>query len=314
MKDNFYYLLGVGFFILLLVGGIFYLGLRPKTESVDVQPNFVFKSPVPTYPLVTYLPLDLLPSPTDFSRTPELQAESALLFDLTKKEVLFEKNPEKKLLIASLTKLMTVLVASENVSSKNQRFFVFDDDLKTEDSYGDLKSGDNFNLEEALHFVLIRSDNVLAQVLARSVFPEGSRFFVFEMNKKAQQLGMQNTLYYDPIGLENNLSTAMDLKNLVEEILKSRQEIFLISKIPEIKIVSPDNKVFSLKNTNLLVTKIKGIFGSKTGFTPEAAGSLLVIFKDGPKMVLTVILGSQDRFGDTSDLINWYWKNRQDWQ
>ncbi len=314
MKDNFYYLLGTGFFILLVVGGIFYLGLRPKTESIDFQPNFVFQSPVPTYPLVTYLPLDILPSPIDFSRTPELQAESALLFDLTNKEPLFEKNPEKKLLIASLTKLMTALVASENVSSKSQRFFVLDEDLKTENSYDDLKPGDNFSLEEALHFVLIRSDNVLAQVLARSIFPEGSRFFVFEMNKKAQQLKMQNTLYYDSIGLENNLSTVMDLKNLVGEILKSRQEIFLISKIPEIKIVSPENKVFNLKNTNVLVTKVPGIFGSKTGFTPEAAGSLLVVFKDGSKMILSVVLGSQDRFGDTSDLINWYWKNRQDWQ
>lgn len=314
MKDNFYYLLGIGFFILFIVGGIFYLGIRPKTESFDFQSTFVFQSPVPTYPLVTYLPLNLLLSPTGFPKTLELQAESALLFDLTNEKSLFEKNPEKKLLIASLTKLMTALVASENVSSKTQRFFVFDEDLKTENPYGDLKSGDNFNFEEALHFVLIRSDNVLAQVLARSVFPEGSRFFIFEMNKRAQQLGMQNTLYYDSIGLENNLSTAMDLKNLVEEILKSRQEILLISKIPEIKIVSPENKVFSLKNTNVLVTKIPGIFGSKTGFTPEAAGSLLVIFKDGPKMILSVVLGSQDRFSDTSDLVNWYWKNRQDWQ
>ena len=312
MKDNFYYLLGIGFFILFIVGGIFYIGTRPKTESTDLLSSFVFQSPVPTYPLVTYLPLRLLPSPTDFSRTPAIQAESALLFDLTNEKSLFAKDPEKKLLIASLTKLMTALVASENASSKSQRFFVLDEDLKIENTYNDLKAGDNFNLEEALHFVLIRSDNVISQVLARSVLPEGSRFFAFEMNKRAQQLRMQNTLYYDSIGLENNLSTAMDLKNLVEEILKSHQEIFLISKIPEIKIVSPENKVYSLKNTNVLVTKIPGIFGSKTGFTPEAAGSLLVIFKDGQKMILSVVLGSQYRFGDISDLVNWYWKNRQE--
>ncbi|HCI05227.1 MAG: peptidase S11 [Parcubacteria group bacterium GW2011_GWC1_45_9] len=309
-RDNFKYLLGIGFFLFSIFAGVFYLGVRPVNQAPP-PPSFSFSSPKPKYPLVTYLPLNFFPaSISGLSAAPEISAESGLLYDLTNKKTLFAKEPEKKLLIASLTKLMTALVASENVTDKKQRFFVFEEDLKLENPYPDLRDGDNFSLEEAFYFILIRSDNVLAQALAKAVFPEGSKFFVFEMNKKAQELKMNNTLFYDPVGLSNNLSTTMDLKNLTEAILKSNQEVFLISKISEIKILSPDNKVFNLKNTNTLVSRIPGIFGSKTGFTPEASGSLLVVFKDDKKMVLSVVLGSQDRFGDTMGLINWYWKNR----
>ncbi len=310
-NNNFSYLMTAGFFAVFLVSVVFYLGVKP--EDVAAEPSLsaiIFGSPEPDYPVVTFLPVDIFPNEVNFSRKPEVKAESALIYDLTNDKPLFEKEPQKRLLIASLTKLMTALVASENIKDAKQRLFVLDEDLKIENPYNDLKSGDNFNLEEALHFILIRSDNAVANVLGRSVFKEGSKFFVFEMNRKAQQLKMENTLFYDPIGLASNISTVYDMKNLAKEILESYQGIFLISKIPEIKVISPAGLAFNLKNTNTLVSKIQGILGSKTGFTPEASGSLLVIFKDGQKMILSLVLGSQDRFKDSQTLIDWYWRYR----
>lgn len=308
---NFYSLLGLGFLTLLFLARIFWANLQPPPSSKGVTSSLLINSEIiQAYPKVTYLPIKFSP-PADQSprlAPPELKAKSALLFDLTTDKVLWEKNPEEKLMIASLTKLMTALVALENFTGeRDDRFFILDDDLKTENSYSDLKPGDNFSFIELLHLLLIRSDNVAATVLAKAVAGEETTF-VLKMNQKANTLGMKNTLFFDSTGLKTNLSTAKDLLILTKEILRSQPEIFSISKLNELTIVSPNKKVFKIKNTNLLIDKIPGLIGSKTGFTPEALGSLLIVFDFNQKKILSLVLGSPDRFGDAWALINWYWR------
>lgn len=317
MNRSFHYFYFSAFLILFLVIGIFYLEVRPvKTVGLPEQasPSFVFVSPKPELPEVTFLPVDFFSSnsisPSPLSKQLKLKSESALLYDFASSQAIFSKNSEKKLLVASLTKLMTALVAKENLSSEKQKFFVSEEDLSVANSYSDLKPNDAFSFDQALHFLLIRSDNALAKVLSRSIFLDGEKFFVYKMNEKAQKLGMKETIFYDSVGLANNFSTVLDLRKLVQELLSSHQEIFLISKIPSIKIISENERVFDLRNTNTVLGKIPGVLGSKTGYTPEAGGSLLIVFKDGQKNILAVVLGSQDRFADISALIDWYWRNR----
>ncbi|MEW5805405.1 MAG: serine hydrolase [Patescibacteria group bacterium] len=311
MKQNsFYYFLGLGFLIVFFLAGILYFSFRNFSSQEAVSP--AVSSELEDYPKTTYLPVKFSPAPGEVLARPDLKAKAGLLFDLNASQSVFEKNSEEKLPIASLTKLMTALVVLENFSGqRDDRFFILDDDLKIENSYTDLKPGDNFSFDELLHLMLIRSDNVAAFVLAKTVAGDESSF-VLRMNQKARFLGMENTLFYDSAGLENNISTASDLRILAKEILSSYPEIFSISKINELTIVSPNKKTFEIKNTNVLIGKIPGLVGSKTGFTPEALGSLLVVFDYNQKTLVSVVLGSEDRFGDSSALISWYWQLKSD--
>jgi D-alanyl-D-alanine carboxypeptidase len=307
--DKFYYFLGFGFFILLTLAGILFFSFYQNPQTASSITPLVSSGDKEDYPRVTYLTVKISEQALAL---PEIKAESGLLFDLTNNNSVFEKSPEEKLPIASLTKLMTALVALENFSGeKDDRFFILDEDLKIESSYSDLAPGDNFSFDELLHLALIRSDNVAAEVLARAVV-NNRESFILKMNQRARALGMENTVFYDPAGLEKNVSTVSDLKILAKEILSSYPEIFSISKMNEIMIVAPNKKTFKIKNTNVLADKTPGLVGSKTGFTPEALGSLLVVFDYRKTRLVSIVLGSLDRFDDVSSLINWYWQRKAD--
>ena len=146
----------------------------------------------------------------------------------------------------------------------------------------------------------------MANLLAREV-ASTTEAFVVQMNFTALvELEMQETRFYDAIGLAANISTANDLVKLTKAISQNYPEIFAISFYPSTTILAENGESYFLKNTNILVDKIPGLIGGKTGYTPEASGSLLVVFKVGTETLVSIILGSEDRFGDTSGLIQWY--------
>lgn len=278
-----------------------------------VSSPLVTISPVPlaTYPFITYLPVPQtlkspVPAPVE---NPSIQAQSAVLYSLTDEKIIFSHNLEQRLNVASITKLMTAYVARQKEVPGQRLFTITAEDLAVEYANPALAVGDQFTFEESLRFLLIASDNAIAHMLARETLGSTAQF-VAEMNATARSLGMTNTVFVDPIGLGDNLSTAYDLTRLAQKILQDYPSLFSISRYNQLTLISGSGKTFVLKNTNILVDKIPGFIGGKTGYTPTAGGSLLVIFKIKDQTLISIVLGSPDRFGDTSRLVQWYIKNQ----
>ncbi|MEK9178646.1 MAG: serine hydrolase, partial [Patescibacteria group bacterium] len=183
----------------------------------------------------------------------ELSAQAALIYDLTDEERLYEKNSKERLPIASLSKIMTAVIALEN-KRQDDRYYVSKSNLVGENSMG-LTPGEVLTLEELLYGLILPSGNDAAEVLA-SNYPGGRAEFVKAMNDKASSLGLENTNFTNPSGLEGDgkqYSTAYDLLVITRYAIKNfplfREVVATVEKeIP----YSEDHKYFYLYNeTNL---------------------------------------------------------------
>jgi len=232
----------------------------------------------------------------------KIYAKSAIAVGANLKDnkiILYEKNINEKLPIASLTKLMTAVVVLENydllenitVSKKADS----QDAVKT-----DLKEGDSFSVIDLIYIMLIRSSNKAAFALAEQ---KGEQNFIDLMNQKSAEIGLVSTVFKDPTGLsEENVSTANDFAKFAEYVLKKYPQIFDITKTKE--FVLPN--LGRITNTDELLGEIPEIVGGKTGYTLEAKGCLLLITKNSHAQgyLIYVILGSDDRFLEMRKLIN----------
>lgn len=314
-------------FIILLLGLVVFISFR-NTQTFTLNNSNKTEYPAETslamdsnsaslenkvYPIITYLDFynsgakpSSLPTPTPSPLEPNLKAQAAVLVDLSTNKFIYEKNINDKMLIASLTKLMTALVAYENVENLNQTFVIQQEDLDIESHHPNLAVGDRFNFQEMLYMVLITSDNSVTHALARSLEVNQIMNFTDLMNQRAQQLGMTNTYFEDETGLNGNYSTISDLIILTKEILNKYPQIFSYSVYPSLTIKNIDGKVFNLTNTNSIIKNIPSIIGSKTGYTEESLGNLLVVFEDKDKPILAIVLKSPDRTSDMLNLVSYY--------
>ena len=238
---------------------------------------------------------------------PEINAESVISLESNLSnadKILLNKNSQEKLPIASLTKLMTAVIALDNYDlSKN---ITVDSAADSQDALKlDVKLGDTMPAESFLEIMLVESSNKSAYTLSELM---GEQKFVNLMNKKAKDIGMESTYFYDPTGLSaQNVSTANDLAKLAEYILKNYPRIGEIS----------GSKAFyvqgfgEVSNTDQLLGEIPDIVCSKTGFTDAANGCLLLVInnakdpKGDPDYLINIILGADDRFSEMKKLINW---------
>jgi len=215
---------------------------------------------------------------------PELQAEAVISVFVDPQgvrrdeKILFEKNADRPLPIASLTKLMTAKISLKHYN------------IEQEETIGLLSP------------LLIRSDNQAAVDLAEIM---GKEEFLILMNLEAKNLGMENTFFANPAGLDPiwpedpiNYSTARDLVKLARYITRERPLIWEISIIPEFE---------GSFNTNEFLGKISGIIGGKTGTTLLAGESFLLVVR-APKnkgFIVNVILNSENRFEEMRKLVEW---------
>ncbi len=239
----------------------------------------------------------------------QLQAKSALALDLNTGTDLYAVNIQERLPIASLTKLMTAMVVADKVN-KDLLVTIMPEDVNVVGSKMDLVAGEKITVENLLYGLLIPSSNDAAQALAR--FVGGSQDnFVAMMNDKAQELGLTSTHFSNPVGLDSpdNYSTALDLANETKEFMKYS----LLAKIVDTKemiVSSADGKiVHNLKTSNKLLLENPEVVGVKTGFTSEAQGNLILKLKHGDAEILTVVLNSADREGDSQKLLDWITQN-----
>ncbi len=225
----------------------------------------------------------------------------ALVVDQETDEVLFSKNTQAVLPIASITKLMTGLLIVESGLPLDERLAITEDDRDTEKGTGSrLMPGTVLTREEMLHLALMASENRAAHALGRT-FPGGKDAFVAAMNAKASLLGMQDTRYVEPTGLSSqNQSSAKDLATLVKAAME-QPLLREFSTSPELK-VSVGRRQLAFHTTNRLVKDSDWDIGiQKTGFINEAGQCLVMQAKLAGRKLILVFLDSAGKYSRIAD-------------
>lgn len=274
-----------------------------KTKQVEVS-----------LPLPSLYPVNL----TGIS-APSLTARAAVILDGDSAVLLHGKNEKVWLLPASTVKIMTALVALDYFNPNDVLKVGKIEDLGQE---MDLLEGEEISVRNLFYGLLVSSANDAALVLAQG-YPGGEKGFVQAMNRKAGQLHLNDTYFANPTGLESDQSgrlladfsytTALDLARLTSWALKNPifREIIATQKITVTDVGGKfKHELFSL---NELLGKIEGLRGVKTGWTQDAGECFVSLVERDGKRIITVVLGSQDRFGETAKLINWAFVNHR-WQ
>lgn len=241
---------------------------------------------------------------------PQMTAKSVYVYDLTTEKVLFAKNENKQVPMASLTKIMTAIIALEHKNSDNN-YIVRGRDLVGEDSMG-LIAGETLSLDELLYGLILHSGNDAAEVLADN-FPDGRDAFVKNMNLKAQALGLTNTHFTNPTGLEGDgkqYTTAKDLVVITRYALENFPLFDQVALTFDYYIPpTATHQAYSLENETNLLTSYPGVKGVKTGFTPEAGLCLVTYLEYGGHQIVAVLLGSDDRRGEMKELLDYSLKS-----
>lgn len=238
---------------------------------------------------------------------PTLTAKSVLVEDLGTGTIIYQKDASQRLPIASTTKIMTALVASEYFQP-NSVLTVESDNIPG--SKVGLMVGENLTLRSLLYGLLLNSGNDAAYALAEN-YPGGLLNFISAMNKKAAELGLNNTHFDNPAGFDNpsHYSSAYDLAKMSKEAIKNSQ-LSRIFATKQTLVVSVDQKYHhQLLNLNKLLSEIPGVLGVKTGKTDLAKENFVGLVERDGHRILTVVLGSDDRFRETTKLIDWTYSN-----
>ncbi len=242
---------------------------------------------------------------------PKILARAALVFDTKNRSVLFQKdNILEARPIASLTKLMTAIVALEN-AKETDIFTISQNAVVQKGEMGNLAVGEKITLKNLLYLMLVASSNDAAQAIAENISSpatDSGQIFVGLMNQKAKALGLKNTSFKDSSGLDpSNFSTAWELTKIMEEVLKNP----LLSKImqtPKITIFSVDKKFrHQIESTDKLLDRVPEILGGKTGYIQEAGNCMILAVKSPQNggIIISVVMDSPDRLLETETLINW---------
>lgn len=247
---------------------------------------------------------------------PDITAQSAYFIDLESGEVLYEKDPFTKRHIASLTKIMTVIVTLNHRS--------LEDSMKVSSAAASvdpdkmyLTPGDTLTVKELLDGIFLVSANDAAEVLAQNTTGDRGQFIQM-MNQEALDLGMQNTHFINPSGLEEDdshgppgteidqHSTAYDVSLMARYAITKWPFLTDISSQPEIDLPATlTHEAFYLQTGINLVATYPGVLGFKIGFTPQAGLCIVTYAKREGKEVLGVILNSTQRREDTRALLDY---------
>jgi D-alanyl-D-alanine carboxypeptidase (penicillin-binding protein 5/6) len=232
---------------------------------------------------------------------PLISATGAIIMDADSKVVLYSKNPDLRSSTASTIKIMTALTALDH--------FSLSDVLTANKPFPDgsvlgLVDGEKMTFENLLYAMLLPSANDAAVTIA-SNYPNGQEAFVKEMNDKARILKLFNTHYSDSAGLADNgdYTTPFDLARLASFAMQNVEVRKIVGTKEKIISDLDNTHVYDLKNLNVLLG-INGVNGVKTGYTEEAGQVLVTSKAEKSKTIIIVVMGSEDRFGDTQKLLD----------
>lgn len=248
----------------------------------------------------------------------DISAKSAILLDASSGKIIYEKNIDERLPPASITKVMVMLLAMEDI--ENGKISLNDEvtvSKKASDMGGSqlfLHEGETQTIEDLLKSIAIRSANDSSVALGEHL-GEGLDSFIERMNERAKELGMKNTNFKNTTGLphEDHYSTSYDISLMSRELLKYPQtNEWLTTWMTDIKVGKKKDVNQTLVNTNKLIRFYEGANGIKTGFTNEAKFCLSASAKRGKLNLISVILGgetSEKRFDEAKSLLDYGFQN-----
>lgn len=238
---------------------------------------------------------------------PQFSALGVYAFDLDNGKELFAKNPHLRLPPASTTKIITALVALDHY--KAAEIIRVPSTALVGGSSMNLNAGENMSFRALLYGMMLNSGNDAAFTLAIN-YPGGLSVFMDKMNEKAKSLGLENTHFENPAGFDGvtHYSSAYDLAQIAIESTKNTTLSKIVST-KETSVISMDKTTqHSLQNLNKLLDQ-DGVIGIKTGYTEKAGENLVGLVDRNGHRILTVVLNSSDRFGETKALMNWVFEN-----
>ncbi|HLS35510.1 MAG TPA: D-alanyl-D-alanine carboxypeptidase family protein [Bacillota bacterium] len=231
-----------------------------------------------------------------------VSAEHAILFEQSTGNILFEKNAHEKTSVASITKVMTAIIALE-YGILNEVVEVSERALNVEGSSIYLLENEKMTLKDLLYGLILRSGNDAAIAISEHI--GGSvEAFVYLMNEKAKWIGMTNTNFQNPHGLEeeNHYSTAYDMALLYR--YASENELF--QSISNTKAYLSENRIYKWHNKNKLLTSLyEYSTGGKTGFTKKAGRTLISSAEKGDLSLIAVTLNAPDDWRDHMRMFEW---------
>jgi len=293
-------------FLLLIVLGLLFATFYTKTEgATPLLKGYIREKDINSRKLYEDTLINLYADKIGWklgvqnhtSTQPEIAGQAGMLVDINTGDILFDKNAELQFPIASLTKIMTTVVALEHKGLQEKVFVSGDSASIGENSMG-LTYGETYTLEELMYGLILVSGNDAAYAIADGVAESSDRFIEW-MNFKAAELGLRNTVFTDPSGLDDgNVSTPADLAKLTRYAMQNPDFKKIVGTVETEIYPNEFHKYVYLFNQTNLLTTYPGVAGVKTGFT-EAAGLCLVTYatNDG-REVVGIVLDSIDRKGD----------------
>ena len=242
----------------------------------------------------------------------DISAKSAILVDFNTGKVLYSKNENEPLAMASMTKVMSMILIMEKIDDGSLKYDDIVEISAESSSMGGsqifLNPGDKYKVIDLLKGVAMASANDAVVALAEKTY--GSKeHFIEAMNKKAESLGLKNTHFVNVHGLdeEGHYSSAYDMSVMARELLK-HEKILDFTRVYEEYLTKPDGSQIWLVNTNKLVRFYDGVDGLKTGFTQNAGYCLTATGKKNNLRLISVVMGEESiekRSSDTVKLLNY---------
>jgi D-alanyl-D-alanine carboxypeptidase (penicillin-binding protein 5/6) len=238
---------------------------------------------------------------------PAIKARSALLVDLDTRQILFQLNRHGRLAPASLTKVVTALVALDELrldrvvtvpASINQ--------LPWDSTRMGLRTGERVTVRELLYGLFLNSGNDAAITLSEALTSRAA--FAGRMNAKAAALGMRDSHFVNPVGLDDpaHLTSAADLATAAMYLEDHDPEVAAFASIPAMRLpATATHHAYSLYNLNQMVRTYPGANGLKTGWTGRAGGCLIATAARSGRHLMVVLLGSPRIFDEAAALLDY---------
>ena len=239
-------------------------------------------------------------------------AKSAIMIEASTGKIIFEKNKDEKLPMASMTKMMTLLLIMENIENGNLKW----DEKVTASQYASsmggsqifLEPGEEMTVEDLVKGICIGSGNDAAVAMAERIGGT-EKEFVKMMNKKTKELGLKNTNFVNACGLDddNHYSSAYDMAMIAKELVKHEKILEYTGTYEDYLRKDTDNS-FWLVNTNKLVRYYQGVDGLKTGFTETAGYCITTTAKKNNMRLITVVMNepsSSIRNAETTSMLDY---------
>ena len=245
-----------------------------------------------------------------------IEAKSAYLTDETGRHIIYAKDELKRLPIASMCKIMTLLLIFDAI---DEGALTFEEEITVSETAAGmggsqvfLEANAKYPVKELIKSIIVCSANDSCVALAEKICGSES-IFTDKMNEKAKQIGAENTLFANCTGLpkEPQYSCAKDVSLMLKELI-SHKEYFDFGKIWMDKFQHPEGRYTEISNTNRLVRYYDGCDGGKTGFTNQAGFCLAATAKRGDMRVISVVIGeetSNNRFSDVKTMFDYAFAN-----